>query len=1052
MPNNGLKTIAILVAFAMSLSTVAFLGTPQAYHYADPSLSQAAYVPITITNNLPFSSSVPYDEQISINSSMYASLENNNLSNVYFTNPNGTMIYSWLETGNSNSANNTIYFLKLDSAIPAFSSAEVLMNFLPVGENAFNGHTTGEAPQLSSAYAQYDNGKYVFSFYDNFAGTSLNTSMWNTVGHVTVDNGLNMTDTSMPYSQIYSNEAFVAPSYIEAYGLINGSINSGSTSNYMNGVGFGAGSGISGGPAMATGWAQNTTNGFGMTIFNITNGKDPNIANITKQANPLQYHVFGLGHITDNLTTTVFDNAVVNHSNLYVGTSYSTPLNATIGYQSGNIPTGFLFDWVFVRTSIPIGELYYSYSVGSPIYRETFTPQNLNSNVNWTLNIDSSMYSAPGSSNISVLLPYGVYDYSVSTNSIFYEPNANSGVLDLTGPGTTLLGFTELYNLSLKSNGLPLGTPWVATINNIQKNTTGNIINFTLAKGYYNAQISSPSGYIAYPDNLTIQVNAVKNFETIDFENPANQTYLKSAFTMTSNFQNIVPGYYLNYSLSLIDPLSIIAVNATGNQLFGASPFTNQIFMRGLSSGIYGYVNYPGPNSMFYDNHIGKLYALSILDQNLTEINPNSLLNISNTHIPWLGSYNGYFILNGPNNNSLYILGIDAYSLGNMTVSTVGLNGTVLSTVNFTGLYYSTYSLGPLVGPTSYDGNLYMPNATGIIDFNISTGLMKYVNGPANYTISSLVPYGNTGTFIMGNYNGTSDMLFDPSNMSFERGPSIPGFAMVGLYDNITNLLYVEWTHNASAGISYETNLSVINLNNNRVVAVAPFPSISISGAIDPALNQLFLNDYPYAPYNFEVRAYSIAPGYKATFEATGLPSGSQWYVNITGDQSSGPISSGSAFTITLNNGTYQYFIGSSNKEYSASAGVLKVMGNATYTTVQFRAITYKVVFEETGLPNDTLWSFVLNGQTYRTTSSTYSIDEFNGTYSYDISNVTGYTAGTSATQLVVDGHNVTVMVTFKHNSTSLSIPPDLLYGIAGVGAVAVISGVSYNILRKRKG
>ena len=106
--------------------------------------------------------------------------------------------------------------------------------------------------------------------------------------------------------------------------------------------------------------------------------------------------------------------------------------------------------------------------------------------------------------------------------------------------------------------------------------------------------------------------------------------------------------------------------------------------------------------------------------------------------------------------------------------------------------------------------------------------------------------------------------------------------------------------------------------------------------------------------------------------------------------------------TITLNNGTYQYFIGSSNKDYSASAGVFKVMGNATYTTVQFRAITYKVVFEETGLPNDTLWSFVLNGQTYRTTSSTYSIDEFNGTYSYGISNVSGYTAGTSATQVVV--------------------------------------------------
>ena len=876
--------------------------------------------------------------------------------------------------------------------------------------------------------------------------------MWNSQGYVKVHNGLNMSNVSVSSSQIYSKATFSAPTYIEAYGLINGSINAGSTGYYMNGVGFGQTSGISGGPAMSTGWAQNTTNGFGMTIFNGNNGGDPNISNISKLANPLQYHVFGVGYISNDLTTTVFDNAVVNHSNINLGISNNTGLNATIGYQSGNIPKGFIFDWVFVRTSTIDGELYYPYSVGSPIYRETFTPQNLNSNVNWTLNINSNTYTATGSSNISLLLPYGVYDYTVSTDSIFYEPNATKGVLDLTGPGTTMLGFTELYNLTLKSNYLPPGTPWVASINNIQKSTTGNTINFTLAKGYYNAKISSPSGYIAYPDSISIQVNAVKNTATIDFESPANQTYLKSDFTLSSNFQYTVPGYYLNYSLPLLPPLSIIAVNTTGNQLFGASLYTNQIFIRGLSSGIYSYVNYRDPSSLYFDNHNGKLYALSALDRNLTEINPTSLLNISNTHIPWLGSYNAYFILNGPSNSTLYVVGIDLYSAGNMTVSTIGLNGDIINTVNFTGLDYNTYSLGPLVGPMSYHGYLYMPNFTGIMSFDISTGTMKYINGPSNYTLSSLIPYGNTGTFLMGNDNGTSDMLFDPSNMSFERGPSIPGFAMVGLYDNITNQLYVEWNPNVSAGLFYETNLSVINLNSNKVVAAAPFPSISISGVIDPALNQLYLNDYPYEPYTFEVRAYSFAPGYKVTFEANGLPSGSQWYVNITGEQSSGPISSGSDYTVTLNNGTYQYFIGSSNKDYSASAGVLKVMGNATYTTVEFKAITYKVVFEETGLPNNTLWSFVLNGQTYRTTSSTYSIDEFNGTYSFGISNVTGFTAETSATQVVVDGHNVTVMVTFKHNSTSPSIPPDLLYGIAGVGAVAVISGVSYNILRKRKG
>jgi hypothetical protein len=60
----------------------------------------------------------------------------------------------------------------------------------------------GEAPQLSSTYGQYDDGASVFNFYDNFAGTSLNTSKWSNVGSsgtagstsgISVNNGLALT-------------------------------------------------------------------------------------------------------------------------------------------------------------------------------------------------------------------------------------------------------------------------------------------------------------------------------------------------------------------------------------------------------------------------------------------------------------------------------------------------------------------------------------------------------------------------------------------------------------------------------------------------------------------------------------------------------------------------------------------------------------------------------------------------------------------------------------------------------------------------------------------
>jgi hypothetical protein len=66
------------------------------------------------------------------------------------------------------------------------------MGFAPLTTSLFNNVNTGEAPQLSSTYAEYDDGANIFNFYDNFAGTVLNTSKWNilTNENYSVDNKL----------------------------------------------------------------------------------------------------------------------------------------------------------------------------------------------------------------------------------------------------------------------------------------------------------------------------------------------------------------------------------------------------------------------------------------------------------------------------------------------------------------------------------------------------------------------------------------------------------------------------------------------------------------------------------------------------------------------------------------------------------------------------------------------------------------------------------------------------------------------------------------------
>ena len=97
------------------------------------------HVLITITNNQNVSTSANYNEMIVVNSSQYSLFESSNLSNVYFSYTNGTVIDSWLQSGNSFNDSNTTYWLKLEYPVISNARLTIEMNFLPRGDIAFNG-------------------------------------------------------------------------------------------------------------------------------------------------------------------------------------------------------------------------------------------------------------------------------------------------------------------------------------------------------------------------------------------------------------------------------------------------------------------------------------------------------------------------------------------------------------------------------------------------------------------------------------------------------------------------------------------------------------------------------------------------------------------------------------------------------------------------------------------------------------------------------------------------------------------------------------------------
>jgi len=149
------------------------------------------WVSVTLTNNQPVATPSPFQQMIQVESANYSQYEASNLQNIEFFNNNGMVISSWLESGDSNMSTDTIYWLNVPS-IPANSETTIYIGFASPSTNLFNNQTTGEAPQLSSLYGQYDSGTNVFPFYDNFAGNTLQ-SFWTPYvngGAITVNNGL----------------------------------------------------------------------------------------------------------------------------------------------------------------------------------------------------------------------------------------------------------------------------------------------------------------------------------------------------------------------------------------------------------------------------------------------------------------------------------------------------------------------------------------------------------------------------------------------------------------------------------------------------------------------------------------------------------------------------------------------------------------------------------------------------------------------------------------------------------------------------------------------
>ena len=380
-------------------------------------------------------------------------------------------------------------------------------------------------------------------------------------------------------------------------------------------------------------------------------------------------------------------------------------------------------------------------------------------------------------------------------------------------------------------------------------------------------------------------------------------------------------------------------------------------------------------------------------------------------------------------------------------VPSIGLSGTGANTKPIYGVHstpfvssnnnssnagYVKYTL-VLSNNTLINGNfINSGNENGInpvgVTFDSSNGYVYVANDRSN---SVSVINGTTNTVIdtIGVGSGPYAVAFDSSNgyvyvtnkgsnsVSVINGATnkvidtiAVGYYPIGVaFDSSNGYLYV-----ADSGTYV---VSVINGATNTVIDTIGVGTYPGAISVDSSNGYVYVANYGYGTISIIATTTKTAE-YPVTFTQSGLPYGTEWYVNLSNSMDSGAIT-GSSYSFSLPNGTYSYSIGAvSGYSASPSFGSVNVSGSnvpvaITFTPVKTIVSKYTITFSETGLPSGTSWSVTLNGISESSTTNTITFTMPNGTYSYAIGSISGYSVSTSSGSITVNGSDMSQTITF---------------------------------------
>lgn len=667
----------------------------------------------------------------------------------------------------------------------------------------------------------------------------------------------------------------------------------------------------------------------------------------------------------------------------------------------------------------------------------------------WVL--EHGSYALSGQSIVITNPPYWIVEDVGSCGSFLAEIDGLTGAV-LENETT---GCTPSYSVNFQESGLPSDTAWSVELGGDTNTSTSGTVGFSDDNGSYGFDVGDVAGYAPSPATGTVDVSGAEANVTITFA-PAStyavtfqETGLPTGtywavelgnLTLSSNTSNL-PFYEPNgtHRYTVTEFSGWTPVPAAGKAkvvgaalnvpitFSGGTPYLLQVNETGLPTGtVWG---------AFEEGSGGFLENFSS-SASLGFLVPNG------TYFLEAGSVSPYY------NTSTFAEAVVAGGVSYVTFAFTGREAFAL-TFNASGLPAN------IAWEVTLDSSVYEINSTttSSIGFVLPNGTYEFeAGGAAGYNATPL--------------NGSVVVDGAPASMTINfTGPSVVVETFAVTFTESGLPTGTQWSVTLSdvANSSTTGSIGFSEPNGSDSYTVG-----SVAGyQADPASGSVLVDGGP-VEQAIVFTPLSTTETYTVTFTETGLTSGTSWSVTFAGTTTP---STTTTDVFTAANGSFPFTVAAvTGYTVSPSSGSVDVQGGPAGQAILFTPVStpppakYSVTFTESGLASGTSWSVTLAGSTLTSTTATIVFSEPNGTYTFTVGTVTGYTASPASGSVPVSGASASQAVAFTASqgsspppststpSTFLGLPGDEGYGVVVVLVLIVLVVVGLVAWRMRKG